>query len=94
MAEPKPPGPLLPQQLRRIDGERMPRRNPCGDKPDQRHRRDHTGQHERIARRGLVNDLRKKPANHRLCGEAFLEIVHGGLVCVGMVLPVQALRHK
>jgi hypothetical protein len=32
--------------------------------------------------------------NHRLRGEAFLEIVHGGLVCVGLVLLVQALRHK
>jgi uncharacterized protein len=30
--------------------------------------------------------------NHRLRGEAFLEMVHGGLVCVGVVLLVQALR--
>lgn len=32
--------------------------------------------------------------NHRLRGEAFLQIVHGGLVCVGMVLLIQALRHR
>ena len=32
--------------------------------------------------------------NHRLRGEAFLEIVHGGLLCVGLILLVQALRHK
>jgi hypothetical protein len=32
--------------------------------------------------------------NHRLRGEAFLEMVHGGLVCVGVVLLVQALRHR
>jgi uncharacterized membrane protein YfcA len=31
--------------------------------------------------------------NHRLRGDAFLEIVHGGLVCVGLVLLIQALRH-
>jgi hypothetical protein len=31
--------------------------------------------------------------NHRLRGEAFLEIVHGGLVCIGMTLLVQAIRH-
>jgi hypothetical protein len=32
--------------------------------------------------------------NHRLRGEAFLPIVHGGLICVGVVLLIQALRHK
>jgi uncharacterized protein len=31
--------------------------------------------------------------NHRLRGDAFLKIVHGGLVCVGLVLLIQALRH-
>jgi lipopolysaccharide export LptBFGC system permease protein LptF len=31
--------------------------------------------------------------NHRLRGEAFLQIVHGGLVCVGFVL-IQAIRHR
>jgi hypothetical protein len=31
--------------------------------------------------------------NHRLRGEAFLEIVHGGLVCIGITLLVQAIRH-
>jgi hypothetical protein len=31
--------------------------------------------------------------NHRLRGEAFLQIVHGGLVCVGLVLLLQAIRH-
>jgi uncharacterized protein len=32
--------------------------------------------------------------NHRLRGEAFLEMVHGGLVCVGVVLLIQAFRHR
>ena len=32
--------------------------------------------------------------NHRLRGEAFLQMVHGGLVCVGLVLLAQALRHS
>jgi uncharacterized protein len=32
--------------------------------------------------------------NHRLRGDAFLEIVHAGLVCVGLVLLVQALHHR
>jgi hypothetical protein len=32
--------------------------------------------------------------NHRLRSDAFLEIVHGGLVCVGLVLLIQAIRHK
>jgi uncharacterized membrane protein YfcA len=32
--------------------------------------------------------------NHRLRGDAFLEIVHGGLVCVGLVLLIQAFRHR
>jgi uncharacterized protein len=31
--------------------------------------------------------------NHRLRGDAFLEIVHSGLVCVGLMLLIQALRH-
>jgi uncharacterized membrane protein YfcA len=31
--------------------------------------------------------------NHRLRGEAFLEIVHGGLVCIGITLLIQAIRH-
>ena len=31
-----------------------PRRNPGGDEPDQSHRRDHAGQHQRIARGGLM----------------------------------------
>jgi uncharacterized protein len=35
-----------------------------------------------------------RAANHRLRGEAFLEIVHGGLVCVGLILLVQAVRHS
>jgi hypothetical protein len=35
-----------------------------------------------------------RAVNHRLRGDAFLEIVHGGLVCVGLVLLVQALRHR
>ena len=30
--------------------------------------------------------------NHRLRGDAFLKYVHGGLVCVGLMLLVQALR--
>jgi uncharacterized membrane protein YfcA len=34
-----------------------------------------------------------RAVNHRLRGDAFLEIVHGGLVCVGLVLLIQALRH-
>jgi uncharacterized protein len=34
-----------------------------------------------------------RAANHRLSGEAFLEIVHAGLVCVGLILLVQAVRH-
>jgi uncharacterized protein len=32
-------------------------------------------------------------ANHRLQGEAFLNIIHGGLVCIGLILLVQAVRH-
>jgi uncharacterized membrane protein YfcA len=32
--------------------------------------------------------------NHRLRGEAFLEIVHGGLVCIGISLLIQAVRHS
>jgi hypothetical protein len=35
-----------------------------------------------------------RAVNHRLRGEAFLEIVHAGLVCVGVVLLIQALRHR
>jgi len=31
--------------------------------------------------------------NHRLRGDAFLRYVHAGVVCVGIVLFVQALRH-
>jgi len=31
--------------------------------------------------------------NHRLRGDAFLEIVHGGLVCIGITLLVQSMRH-
>jgi uncharacterized membrane protein YfcA len=31
--------------------------------------------------------------NHRLRGEAFLEIVHGGLVCVGLILLISAAHH-
>ena len=31
--------------------------------------------------------------NHRLRGDSFLEIVHAGLICVGLVLLFQALRH-
>jgi uncharacterized membrane protein YfcA len=31
--------------------------------------------------------------NHRLRGDSFLEIVHAGLICVGLVLLIQALRH-
>jgi uncharacterized membrane protein YfcA len=31
--------------------------------------------------------------NHRLRGDPFLQIVHGGLVCVGLVLLIQAFRH-
>jgi uncharacterized membrane protein YfcA len=34
-----------------------------------------------------------RAVNHRLRGEAFLEIVHGGLVCVGVILLIQAFRH-
>jgi uncharacterized membrane protein YfcA len=30
--------------------------------------------------------------NHRLRGDAFLKYVHGGLVCVGVVLLIQAIR--
>jgi uncharacterized membrane protein YfcA len=30
--------------------------------------------------------------NHRLRGDAFLKYVHGGLVCVGLVLLIQAIR--
>jgi uncharacterized protein len=32
--------------------------------------------------------------NHRLRGDTFLKYVHAGLVCVGVVLLVQAIRHK
>ncbi len=32
--------------------------------------------------------------NHRLRGEAFLRYVHGGVVCVGLVLLFQAIRHR
>jgi uncharacterized membrane protein YfcA len=32
--------------------------------------------------------------NHRLRGDAFLKYVHGGLVCVGMVLLIQAIRNS
>jgi hypothetical protein len=28
-----------------------------------------------------------------LRGDSFLEIVHAGLICVGLVLLIQALRH-
>jgi uncharacterized membrane protein YfcA len=31
--------------------------------------------------------------NHRLQGDSFLVYVHGGLVCVGLLLLVQAIRH-
>lgn len=31
--------------------------------------------------------------NHRLRGDAFLKYVHAGLVCVGVLLLVQAIRH-
>lgn len=34
-----------------------------------------------------------RAVNHRLRGEAFLEIVYGGLGCVGVILLVQTLRH-
>ena len=34
-----------------------------------------------------------RAANHRLRGEAFLEIVHAGLVGVGLILLIQAVRH-
>jgi uncharacterized protein len=34
-----------------------------------------------------------RAVNHRLQGDAFLQIVHGGLICVGLVLLIQALRH-
>lgn len=34
-----------------------------------------------------------RAANHHLRGEAFLQIVHGGLVCVGLALLIQAMRH-
>jgi uncharacterized protein len=30
--------------------------------------------------------------NHRLRGDAFLKYVHGGLVCVGLILLIQAIR--
>jgi hypothetical protein len=32
--------------------------------------------------------------NHRLRGDPFLKYVHGGLVCVGVVLLIQAIRQK
>ena len=32
--------------------------------------------------------------NHRLRGDAFLKYVHAGLVCVGVVLLMQAMRQK
>ena len=32
--------------------------------------------------------------NHRLRGDAFLQFVHSGLVCVGVVLLIQAIRHR
>jgi hypothetical protein len=32
--------------------------------------------------------------NHRLRGEAFLEIVHAGLICIGITLLIQAMRHS
>jgi uncharacterized membrane protein YfcA len=32
--------------------------------------------------------------NHRLRGDAFLKYVHAGLVCVGVVLLIQAIRQK
>jgi hypothetical protein len=32
--------------------------------------------------------------NHRLRGDTFLEVVHGGLVCVGLILLIQAIRHR
>ncbi len=31
--------------------------------------------------------------NHRLRGEAFLKYVHAGLVCIGILLLIQAIRH-
>ena len=35
-----------------------------------------------------------RAANHRLRGDAFLKYVYGGLVCVGTVLLIQALRGR
>ena len=32
--------------------------------------------------------------NHRLRGDTFLKYVHAGLVCVGVVLLIQAIRQK
>jgi uncharacterized protein len=34
-----------------------------------------------------------RAVNHRLRGEAFLKYVHGGLICVGVLLLIQAVRH-
>jgi uncharacterized membrane protein YfcA len=31
--------------------------------------------------------------NHRLRGDDFLKYIHGGLVCVGVILLIQAIRH-
>jgi hypothetical protein len=32
--------------------------------------------------------------NHRLRGDAFLKYLHAGLVCVGVVLLIQAIRQR
>ncbi len=35
-----------------------------------------------------------RAVNHRLRGDTFLKYVHGGLLCVGILLLVQSIRHR
>jgi hypothetical protein len=47
---------LLAQQDRWIHRQRALRRNPGGEQPEQHHSQHNAGQHQRIARSGLVDD--------------------------------------
>ena len=89
---------LFAQQDQRIDGEGAARGNPRGDQAEQQHGAGDADQHQRIFRRGLVDDegedARGQQAQHNAGNRADGEQAKGAAERCAQDLPLRLRRGR